>query len=214
MIVIRAIRKIIRECILLKKFRRKNQNLDFTIISQNCIGGVIYADLGLPFNTPTINMFIEDENFVKMVENFEHYMKIKPIPKTECFIDPIDNSIKYPKIMIDDIEICCIHYKSCEKAIEAWERRKKRINYNNIYVMANSWNLHDDEELIRRLCNVQYKTIIFTEKDFDETKCFKLPGEIWYKDERGIVRPNITDFIPYSCWRHFETFFDFVAWLN
>ena len=55
----------IRRPLILKKFRRQNKNTDFTIISQNCIGGVIYANLGLEFRTPTINMFIEDENFVK-----------------------------------------------------------------------------------------------------------------------------------------------------
>lgn len=210
----KAIRKIVRECVVLKKYRKQNKNKDFTIISQNCVGGVIYADLDLEFKTPTINMFIEDENFVKLVENFEYYMQIEAVPKCECYIDPIDNKIRYPKIAIGDIELCCIHYKNCQEAIEAWERRKKRVNYNNIYVIANTWNLHENAELVQRLCNTKYKTIIFTTQDYDEQQCYKLPGNSWETDCRGIVRPNLTDYPKGSFNRYFEEFFDFVDWLN
>ena len=59
-----------------KIMQKRNKNMDFTIIAQNCIGGVIYSDLGLQFLSPTINMFIEDENFVKLVENLEYYFSI------------------------------------------------------------------------------------------------------------------------------------------
>ena len=42
-------------------YRTKNKNKDFTLICQNCLGGVIYSFLDLPFMSPTINVFIEDE---------------------------------------------------------------------------------------------------------------------------------------------------------
>lgn len=195
--------------------RKKNKNKDFTLISQNCIGGVIYNNLGLEFKTPTINMFIEDENFVKLVENFEYYMSITPKAKCECFIEPKDNNIKYPKIAIDDIEICCLHYKSCAEAIEAWERRKKRINYDNIYVIGNSWNMHSNEELIKRLSqNRKYKTILFTTQKYPYENCIKLEGDFWKLDARGIVRPDIVAFEENGVYRYFERFFDYVDWLN
>ena len=41
------------------------KNKDFTIISHNCVGGVIYHDLGLKFNTPTINLFFMAKDFIK-----------------------------------------------------------------------------------------------------------------------------------------------------
>lgn len=200
--------------LILKKIRKKLKNKTVTIISQNCIGGVIYNDLGLEFSSPTINMFIEDENFVKLVENLKHYMKCKPKAITDCYVDPIDSNIKYPVIGIDDIRLCCLHYKNCKDAIDAWEKRKKRINYNNIIVLGNSWNLHDNEKLISRLGKIKYKKIIFTYKEYNKDYCFKLPGDFWYLDERSIVRPNITDFIPNSQYRYFEKFFDFVDFIN
>lgn len=197
-----------------KSFQKKNKKTKFTLISQNCIGGVIYSDLNIEFQTPTINMFIEDENFVKLVENLEFYMKIKPTPVTDCYTDPIDNSIKYPIIRIKDIKICCLHYKNCQEAIDAWERRKKRINYDNIYIIANSWNLHENKKLIERIGRLKYKKVVFTYKDYNKKYCIPLKGDFWKVDERGIVRPNLTDFIPNSAYRYFEKIFDFVEFIN
>lgn len=168
---------------------------DFTIISQNCIGGVIYSELNMPFLSPTINLYIEGENFIKLVENLEYYMSIEATPLTDNYTDPIDHSIHYPKIKIDDIEVCCLHYHNCREAIEAWERRKKRINYNKIYVIGNSWNLHENSELVQRLSRNKYKTVIFTYNNYNLPNAIQMKGE-WNLDNRGIIRPNITDYSP------------------
>ena len=37
---------------------------DFTIISQNCIGGVFYHDMGLPFQSPTINLVFKAPDLI------------------------------------------------------------------------------------------------------------------------------------------------------
>lgn len=160
-------------------------------------------------------MFIEDENFVKLAENPQHYLSVEAKPLIETYADPIDPSIKYPKIVIDDIEICCLHYSTCREAIDAWERRKKRVNFDKIYVIGNSWNLHGNRELINRLCNIDYPVVIFTlESEVINEKCIGLPGNFWTLDKRGIVRPNITDIMPGSDYKYFEKIFDFVGWLN
>ena len=198
-----------------KKWQRRLKTKDFSLITQNCIGGVIYADLGMEFSSPTINMFIEDENFVKLVENLEYYMKRKPEKVTDCFVDPIDSSIQYPIIKIDDIKINCLHYKDCRQAIEDWERRKKRIHWDNIIVIANSWNLHENKKLIERIGRIPYKKIIFTYKDYKKKYGLPLKGDFWKVDERGIVRPNLTDYMPkHSIYRYFEKDFDFVDFIN
>lgn len=206
--------KIHRE-IYKHNIRKFNHNLDFTLIAQNCIGGVIYNDLGIAFKSPTINMFIEGENFVKLVENFRYYMSIPPKPLCEEFIDPINNAIRYPKIAIDDLEICCLHYESCKDAIASWNKRRNRVNFENVYVIANTWNLHGREDLVKRLqLNSPYKTIIFSTKECNYEGTIQLPGDFWELDERGIVRPNLTDNVPGGYNKYFENFFDFVTWLN
>lgn len=188
---------------------------EVSIISQNCIGGVIYSLIGQEFLSPTINMFIEDENFIKLVNNLEYYMLLEPKPLTDEFIDPISKSIRYPKICIDDIELCCLHYKNCQDAIEAWERRKSRVNFNKVLVIANSWNMHEDKIKIEKLCsNPKYKTICFTYNKYNYDNCIQINGDKWILDERMIIRPNITDFKPYSAVRYFEDYVDIVKILN
>ena len=197
-----------------KYYRLKNKNTDFTLIAQNCVGGVIYSQLGLEFSSPTINMFIEDENFLKLVNNLEHYMSVEPHPINDAYQDPVDPSVVYPKIGIDDIELCCLHYKNCADAIAAWNRRRRRVNLKNVFVIGNSWNMHENYELVEKLSRCRYKTVIFTVKETPIQNCIKLKGDFWKLDARGIVRPNITDTIPGSYLKYYEQFFDFVSWLN
>ena len=212
------INKKIKRVIIRTKYKSRLKNKNFTLICQNCIGGVIYSELGLPFMSPTINMFIDGENFVKFVENLRHYLQLPATPVCERYIEPLDKNVFYPKIKVGDVELCCLHYSSCEEAIAAWERRKARVNYDKIYVIGNSWNLHNDKKLIDRLCSTEYKTIIFTTFSYDNPKCLELPQNDdmkWTFDCRGIIRPNITDDMPDSSgYKYFEKFFDFVKWLN
>ena len=37
-------------------YRTKNKNKDFTLVCQNCLGGLIYSVLDLPFTSPTISL--------------------------------------------------------------------------------------------------------------------------------------------------------------
>lgn len=194
--------------------RLKNRKKNFTIISQNCIGGVIYNNLGIEFKSPTINLFIEGEDFVKFVENLEHYLSLPAIPGIEKYTDPINKSISYPVIKIDDINVCCLHYKNCQEAVDAWNRRKSRVNFEQVFVIGNSWNLHGNDALIRRLSRIKYKTIIFTHKKYNIENEIFLDGDEWHLDERGILRPNLTDTIPGSYLKYFEKIFDYVGWLN
>ena len=156
-------------------YRRKNHNHDFTIISQNCLGGIIYSQLGIRFLSPTINMFIEDENFIKLVYDFRHYMTVKPEAVTDRYVDPIDSNVVYPKIRVDDIELCCLHYSDCNEAIEAWNRRRVRVNFENVFVIGNSWNMHFRKDLIDKLCNNPYRTVVFGLEDYGYENFLKLP---------------------------------------
>lgn len=47
-----------------KRFQRNLRNDSFTILSSNCIGGVIYHRLGKQFLSPTINMWFRQPDIV------------------------------------------------------------------------------------------------------------------------------------------------------
>lgn len=197
-----------------RRFRKNNKQKDFTFISQNCIGGVLYHMLGVPFASPTINMFIEDENFTKLAENPKYYFSMEAEPAEEQHVDAKDPSLCYPTIKVDDIILCCQHYKSCAEAIDAWNRRRLRVNYDKIYVIACSWNLNEKKELVKKINDLPYPSVIFTTEEFDYPRCVHLQGKQWYKDKGGVVKPALTNFDGISGKRFFSDQFDFVRWIN
>lgn len=42
--------------------------------------------------------------------------------------------------IIDDVEICFLHYDNIENALSKWNKRRQRINYNNILVKFSDQN--------------------------------------------------------------------------
>lgn len=56
-----------------KRNRERLTNHDFTIFSQNCIGGVILHELGLRFDTPTVNLWFSAPDFIRFLERPQHY---------------------------------------------------------------------------------------------------------------------------------------------
>ena len=197
------------------KLSRKFKNKKITIISQNCVGGMIYHELKMKFYSPTINMFIENENFLKLCLNPQKYFSTDAIPFIESYVDKIDSSIQYPIIKVNDIELCCLHYKNCRDACDDWNRRRKRINFKKICIIANTWNFHDNYELINKLSSVKYPIVIFT--DLEKYKNVKnfiyLDNEKYKKDIRGMVRPNLTDSEINGYKKNYEVEFDMFNWL-
>ncbi len=204
----------IKRCIHEQILRRKIHKKSFTLISQNCVGGVIYNMLNMKFLSPTINLFLEDEDFVKLAENPRHYFSVKPEPYMERYTEPADETISYPIIRVDDIKVYCRHYNSCEEAINAWNRRRERVDYDNIYVIATSWNLHEDIKLIKRIEQCKYPKVIFTYEKYNLPNCVYLKGDKWKKDKRGLVRPAIPNYSENAYIRNFEELFNFPKWIN
>lgn len=123
-----------------------------TFISQNCIGGVLYHDLGLQFLSPTVNMFIPEPGFVKMVLNLRHYMEQEPVMRW---------GETYPIGMLGDVEIHFMHYETCQEAQEAWNRRKTRINWEKIFVIGTDRDGFDSAAY-GQWKQVPYPKILFT----------------------------------------------------
>ena len=136
------------------------KNKDFTIISNNCWGGFIYQIFKLPYNTPTIGLFFFADDYVKFCSNIEYYLK-----NNLYFIEREESKYKdyiskeYPIGKIDDIEVHFLHYKSSKEAKEKWDRRKKRINWNNIIFKFSQRDLCSKNNIID-FTNLEYKNKI------------------------------------------------------
>ena len=184
-----------------KRLRLKNRNA--TIISSNCNGEFIYYDMRMPFLSPTINLSFDMNDYVKLLENLHWYMEqpITPYP---------DKRFDFPCGMLADIEIRFNHYKTFEEAIEKWEERKKRINWDNLYVIAIDGD-NCSEESLQRFDSLPYKhKVIFTHCPRPDIKsAFYLKG---FEDQPGV---GVALYFKKQFWaRRYWDDFDYVAFLN
>ena len=158
----------------LKKYMEVINN-NVSIFANNCWGGLVYHRLGLQFRSPLINMFFHDEDYLKFLNNPQKYINTKLSLKKECFVEETQKS--YPICKCDDILLYFNHSESFEEANNTWEKRKKRINWDNIFVMMYTENKDvalDFSKLpySKKVCFVPFQTDIeslfsldFYEKD-------------------------------------------------
>ncbi len=208
--VARRARREIVHSVATCRWRRDLRNRGFTIISQNCVGGCIYSDLGKEFLSPTVNLLIEGENFVKLISDLPRYLAVDAVAKGVCHAGGKEDC---PLLEVGDLKIFALHYDSPEDAAAAWNRRRVRANLDNVFVVANTWNLGNNSAFVKKVCSCGYPTVVFSDEEWNDPRVVTLPGDIWMRDDRGIVRPNLTDWDEGGL-RHFERFFDFVGWLN
>ena len=118
--------------------RRRLKNKNFTIICDNCWAGKVYQELGLPYQTPFVGMFVFSPDYIKMLKNLKYYLSGN-IPltfvKESKYIKDFDNA--YPLALLDDIELHFLHYADEEEATQKWNRRLERIHWDNLYFKFN-----------------------------------------------------------------------------
>lgn len=189
--------------------RLRLRNRKFSIISSNCNGGVLCSDLGIPFNSPFVNLFIRASDFVKLCKNLKYYLD-----KDLSFVkenDDIYGFVEYPTAYLDDIKIYFMHYTNEKEALDCWERRKKRINFDNLFFLFTdrSGCTYSDLENFDKL---PYKNkVVFTHLPHPELKSVYYIRGYEKEDKVGILSEfENKKFIKkrkYEC-------FDFVGWLN
>lgn len=137
--------KYIRREILLK-------NKDFTIISNNCFGGAVYEYFNLPKNSPTVGAYFFAKDYLKFIKNLKYYFSLEltfiPTNKSKHFEYLTGASKECPIGVLGDIEIIFLHYKNEKEALDKWNRRIKRVNWNNLIVKFNDQNNATEEDII------------------------------------------------------------------
>ena len=133
-----------------KVIHNKLGDIQFTIFSNNCLGGVFYHDAGRKFTSPTINMAFDGEDFIKLCENPKHYFEWEQF---DFFTWPGHD---YPLARIDDIEARFVHYHSKEECIDKWKKRIERIIWDNIFVIATDVDGMYQERWMERFDKLPY----------------------------------------------------------
>ncbi|KHD44216.1 DUF1919 domain-containing protein [Streptococcus hongkongensis] len=186
------------------KFKSERQNLKnrtFSIISDNCWGARVYQELGLPYNTPFVDLFIFSNDYIKLVSRLRYYMNSELRFISESKYNGKQN---YPIGILDDVEIHFQHYKDKEDARRKWSKRVRRINYNNLF-----FKMNDSDgatiELMEQFDKLNYKNkVIFTAKKYDSLTS----SIIFYKCQRENYIKNGKDM------KYYRNYFNVEFWLN
>lgn len=92
-------------------FRRRCKNRNFTILTPNCMAGLIYNRLGMRFCSPTIDTSMPTEDFVKFLTDLDYYL-------AQDLQEWVDDTVDYPAGIIrgrtpqDDVRVNFVHYSS------------------------------------------------------------------------------------------------------
>lgn len=197
--------------------RRGLNNTTFSILSNNCWGGMIYDVYGLQYRTPTIGLWIPAHDYVKFLENIEFYLKqdLVQISYQESHVAELliqrKKEGQYKQPLEDfvigrchDIDIVFLHYHKFDEARDKWNRRKMRINWDNLIVKFNDQNgfTIDDYESFKRL-QFKHKILITANPDLkDKADVVYLEK---YKDDGFVLDDTKLELMPFDIKQYLNT---------
>lgn len=194
----------IRKHFIMPKQKKRLQTRQFSIIASNCNGGVLTHDLGVRFNSPTINLWMNAEDYIEFCEHLDEYLSAD-------IIQIYEDGISYPLgLLAGRIKLYFQHYSDFNCAKEKWIERCKRVNKQELFFMMTDRNGCTDE-IVERFEKLPYKNkLIFTSRDYSGCKSVVVCPE--FKKDRcvGIM----SDFRSWNGERIYDRYFDPVAWLN
>lgn len=203
--IVRYIRKLRRRSIN-KKNRERLINRQISIFSSNCIGGVIYHELGLEFLSPFINLYIEPKEFLKILKEPKKYMEYELVEKR-------DGGEKYPVGVLNDVSIYGVHYNDFEELKLKWNQRKKRIDWNNVYVIMverDGCTRQDIEEFDK--LDYAHK-VVFVHKNMDDIKsAYYIKGTGNMDSKHKVI--DITQYQGFISGKRYIDDFDYVDFFN
>ena len=135
------------------------QNREFSILANNCWGGIVSRDRRLPYNSPTCGTYFFAKEYLRFLSDLPGYlaMELEEVPMAES---------RYAKEILEkegredvtvgrmgDVEVVLLHYPTFAEAKEKWDRRKARIRWDNLLVKYSDQNgfVPEDFETFRTL---------------------------------------------------------------
>lgn len=180
--------------------RRFTLGDDFSIISCNCIGGLLYHDLNMQFKSPTVNLYISSPDFVKFCLDLERYISYD--------VEKVESDEKFPVGKIGDVTLNFMHYADFEDAKYKWNERKARINFDKIFVIMTDRDGYTDE-LLDKFDKIPYPKVLFSHKIIERDDAVYVKRDRKRKECR-----DLTEFVNLNGVRAYEYYFDFEKWFS
>ncbi len=135
---------------------------DISIISNNCWGGTVCHTLGIECRSPFKNLFVREPDYLKLLARFRYYMGCDLTFLNYAF--SANSKKNYPVMLLYDIEVHCNHDTDPGEAAEKWNRRRIKINYENLFIEMYTESRETMEAFLkiegykRKLCFVPFET--------------------------------------------------------
>lgn len=190
------------------RLRKRLTNKEVTFLCPNCIGGILFHDLGLKFQSPTVNLMMHQKEFAQFASYMDEYLNGKllfgQVPSYTC------PCAKLRVEGLPDVRIVFTHYHDKEEAKAKWWERTSRINKDNLFIFIEERDGLTEED-IRSLSKLNAKGIVaFTAHKYDDIPYavhidkYEADGEVG-----NILKKN-----HFNGAREYEKYFDFVKWFN
>lgn len=153
--------------------RKKLANRTFSILSNNCWGGEVYDNYALQYLTPTVGLWIPPKDYLRLLKNPDYYLnrELIQIGYQESHVADLLTSRKQAGRYhfelddlvigrLDDVDIIFIHYQSFQDAKLKWDKRKTRLNTDNLIVKFCDQNGCTYDDYIE-FCELPYNNKLF-----------------------------------------------------
>ena len=152
---------------------RQLQRSRLSIFVRDCFGGLISNTLGLPFLSPFVNMFIDENEYIRFLQSPRVYMEEKLVFQGTEFEKML--KFDYPIYALGDISWHMNHYKNFDEAVAKWNERKQRINWYNMFVAMHT----EDPKVLEQFDELPYgKKVCFVPFKSDLDSAFYINREI------------------------------------
>jgi uncharacterized protein (DUF1919 family) len=139
--------KVRRRLLAARVMRARVRMRDFSIVSNDCWGGMAYEELGMRYESPFVGLFIVPEDYIRLLRDLRKsvtgeltFRHTSRHPEINRWREQIQR--QYPIGLIgDDVEVHFLHYKTEPEARSKWRRRAERILWDKLRVKM-SWHDH------------------------------------------------------------------------
>lgn len=189
-----------------KILRKHLKNSNFSLISNNCLGAIYLHDIGMQFLSPTVNCYILPKDYLKFLSNLDYYLGL------EIKMAPNERGDEWLRGYVGDIPVTFLHFKSEDEPRENWEKRRRRVNKDNLFITMTERDGCTYEDLVTFDQLPYQHKVVFTVRKYPEIKsAFFLKGCIDNETNQLGYAYEYPD--RWSLRRYVEQF-DLIKWFN
>lgn len=174
-----------------------------TFLCPNCIGGILFHELGLQFRSPTVNLMMYQTDFVNFVLDLDHYL-------AQELVFFKHSEYEFPCAHLGDLTLHFTHYHSETEAAEKWLERSGRIDRENLFVFLMERDGLTREDILRLGALRVRGLVVFTANAYpDIPYALQIPK---YRSDQEVG--NVLAKTYWNGRHEYEQYFDFVKWFN